>query len=299
VSGGEPGWPDDDEVVEALRQSGHLLEQEIAAGLETVGFATETNRAFADPEEGKSRELDVWATRTLYEDDERQLRVFIQLLIECKSSRAPFVVLTRPLGKGYRRSPPQELSFPVPEYHTNVTNAAGRSYRVVPAFFYLELDQQYWPWTDGRRGVAIIRLDRQKDKWAADNTGIFDSLVYPLAKAMLAFRNHFNPTGRATPVPGHWKYVGLFLPVVVLDSRLYVVDGSSNAPQVEVVQHVRVQRELRTKHLQGLFGIDVVHRDYLLDWVSRVVVPFGEHVVARVTAEPWLTTKTSPSVSGP
>ncbi len=61
--------PTDTEILAAIRESGYLMEQEVASVLEGLGFHVQTNRAFEDVDEGKSRELDVAAVSRVHSDD--------------------------------------------------------------------------------------------------------------------------------------------------------------------------------------------------------------------------------------
>lgn len=56
--------PSHDEILAALKKSGYLMEQEVATQLETLGFHVNTNWAFEDNDEKKSREIDVRAIMT-------------------------------------------------------------------------------------------------------------------------------------------------------------------------------------------------------------------------------------------
>ncbi|HZQ90365.1 MAG TPA: hypothetical protein VFA60_01075 [Terriglobales bacterium] len=55
------GQPTAEDIVAAIKASGYLIEQEVATILEKLGFHVQTNRAYQDVEESKSREIDVWA----------------------------------------------------------------------------------------------------------------------------------------------------------------------------------------------------------------------------------------------
>ena len=54
-------YPGPDEIIQALKKSGYLMEQVVATQLENLDFHVHTNWAFRDPDEGKSREVDVRA----------------------------------------------------------------------------------------------------------------------------------------------------------------------------------------------------------------------------------------------
>ena len=55
--------PRSNDIIDALKQSGYLMEQEVATQLETLSFHVWTNWAFEDSDEGKSREIDVRAIK--------------------------------------------------------------------------------------------------------------------------------------------------------------------------------------------------------------------------------------------
>lgn len=57
------GTPSNEEIMDAIEQSGYLLEQHVATQLESLNFYVKTNIAFEDPDEGKSREIDVSAVK--------------------------------------------------------------------------------------------------------------------------------------------------------------------------------------------------------------------------------------------
>lgn len=60
----------------------------MATQLEGLGYTVITNRAYTDFQEGKSRELEVWAHKHLFQLEERRLWAAIHLLIECKNTAA-------------------------------------------------------------------------------------------------------------------------------------------------------------------------------------------------------------------
>ena len=79
--------PSPEKIIDALRQSGYLMEQEVATQLEALEFHASTNLAFEDIEEGKSREIDVRAIKGVAHNEEKKLSAFVEILAECKNSR--------------------------------------------------------------------------------------------------------------------------------------------------------------------------------------------------------------------
>lgn len=79
--------PTTDEIMSAIRDSGYLMEQEVATQLEQRDLHVRTNVAFEDPDEGKSREIDVVAIKRVAHDENSKLAAFVELLVECKETR--------------------------------------------------------------------------------------------------------------------------------------------------------------------------------------------------------------------
>jgi hypothetical protein len=71
------------------------MEQEVATTLESLSFHVQTNRAFEDTDEPKSREIDVSAIQRMHHDPENHIDVFAELICECTNSANPFVFLMR------------------------------------------------------------------------------------------------------------------------------------------------------------------------------------------------------------
>lgn len=276
-------FPCPEEVLAALDQAGHLLEQQVATQLDGLGYSVSTNRAYTDADEGKSRELDVFAYKSLLRDDSRRLRVGIYLLIECKNTTAPLAFLARPVRSLSRL---EEVHF---TFHTQEEpyQKDGQQYiRRTRTFDVLGLRDKYWGTADLVKAVHVSRLDRKNGKWNASNTGVFDSLTWPLAKALRAFKKPCLNPNRGFDAARDWSEVLFFIPLVVVASKLFVADGTSPAPTVSETSHVRFQREFKARRFEGLFDIDFVQRDSLVTFVQDTVDAFGAEVVSAVETNP-------------
>src|ERR1700749_216790 len=93
--------PSSEDIESALNKTGFLLEHRVAKLLRGYRIASEVvpevtvGDAYQDPESGKSREIDVYAD--FYEfvkrDPEISVQVSVTLIIECKNSSGPFVLI--------------------------------------------------------------------------------------------------------------------------------------------------------------------------------------------------------------
>lgn len=248
-----------------------------------LGYSVATNRAFTDPEEGKSRELDVWAYKSWMNDTERRVNVACSLLVECKNTTAPFAFLTRPLRPLQRA--PEEFLFTLHTHESPYEDEEKKFVRRTPAFYALGLDQHYWATVNPVKAVHISRLDRKGGTWHANNTGVFESLTYPMAKALRVVKASFRNPNRGFNADRDWSHVLMFVPVAVIASKLFVVDGTLAEPAASEIPHVRFQRELKAKSFDGVFGIDFVQREHLSRFVTEQVEPFMAHLLQLVESD--------------
>lgn len=111
--------PTVEEIISALKESGYLMEQEVASQLEALGFQVYTNTAYQDPEEGKSREIDVRAVKRIAYNEEKKIVVFAEMIVECKNNSNPFIFIERTKNSADQRKHPQEFLFSIPKYSVN------------------------------------------------------------------------------------------------------------------------------------------------------------------------------------
>lgn len=294
--------PTSDDVIDALRAAGWLLEQDTASTLDAHGFRTIMGRAFQDPDDPQvSREIDVWAHRELFRDDELNLVCWAYVIAECKQSSNPYAFIGRHMPPEFVRGHPTEhlLRYEYIEQDGEQLGPGSRRIHHHPAWQWLGLnDVPGSPATETFRAVQMTRLDRQKT-WKADNRGIFTSLVHPLAKALRALQQPFRPVrGRVEHgTDSRQAQVCLFFPVVVTSAPLYVVDATATPVEAVVRPWVTMTRSLQSKSLTGRFDVDVVNYEHLDDWLISRVGAFTEGVTALMRADPrrFVTMKIPPS----
>lgn len=282
--------PTSPEVVAALRDAGWLLEQDTAQQLERSEFYVTRGKAFPDPDDPSvSREIDVHAYRQLYRSDEFSFSVAARVMVECKQSSMPYVVVGGPANDNEQRRDRKEQHFRFPVVETGRTDLGnGRTQlHQTPAREYLGLDRLPGnPWEPGFLGTQMTRLDRKKT-WLADNRGVFTSLVYPLAKALTHFRSQSNRSSYVMHRPGQeWASIDFYYPIVVTSAAVYAVDAT--VPDVEAVEvpWATVTREIRSAKVDGQFNLDVVNSASLDRYLRERVHLFGNAVASLAEEDP-------------
>jgi hypothetical protein len=269
--------PSDEQIVAALEASGFLFEHQCASALEAFGFHVETSWPFADPEQGKSRELDLRAIRSVHHDESTKIQVFVELLAECKDFEAPLVFLERPKNKREVESPkPNEYCFPKPHYRRQLTS---NSYREVPGFEYFDLANKHYYYREKGKATQFAKVVRKGNKWTANHDGIHDAIVLPLAKVLDARRSQLP---KHAPRAGEWCAIWLFFPMVLIRNRLlvHVPDSPSSLVERGRVTYVR---GLESESLHGSYMIDFVKFAALQTYIQTEVLTFAA-VVTELAA---------------
>jgi hypothetical protein len=263
--------PSAEDIEFALSKTGFLLEHRVAKLLRNHRLKPEVTigDAYPDPETGKSREIDVYAD--FYEFVERAPSVSVQisvaLVIECKNNSGPFVVI----GDRGIESPhfddfaaisfdPITLGFPNAKYHS----------------LEYEIGLSGIPGLPGGRnftGRQLLRLNRQGGGWRADNNAIYDSILYPLAKAKQYQMGYFEREKDESPEEC-WQNPGIrfTLPIIVTSGPLYVVDATDDNLNIYPAKWASIKRAFGSKELKGNFWADLVSFADWNDYMDAKVV---------------------------
>jgi hypothetical protein len=303
--------PTPEEILAAAERAGWLLEQSAVRILESTGFHPRPSWAFQDSDDpASSRELDVWSYRQFLSDEETKVSVSASVLVECKQSETPYLAIGHVTPEWRHRRNPTEHIFPVdslalhkmregePTPHGYVWDVLG----------FREIAEQHG-YTDFR-ATQLTRLDRGKGQWAASNAGVFTSLVYPLAKAIRATQRQLRKNDNTIYLRKDareknreirdWVPFVFVFPVILISSRLYVIDAGGEEPSVSDVKWVRAQRDLKSRSVEGLFEFDIVRAEAFPEYIENFVTGFVTAVAdavatdpLRYTGEAWVPPNTS------
>lgn len=259
--------PTKKEILAAVKKSGYLMEQEVATIFELLDFYVQTNRAYEDFEERKSREIDVSARRAIGSGHEAERKVWIEFICECKNNTNPFVFIRRSKSLLDKYYEPMEYLFPKKHYRHEVKPG---THQYVPAFHHLELGEHHYYFKQTEKAVQFCKIVGHPNKWEAQHNGIYDAIFYPLVKALWALRQERGSLQSS--------YAFLFFPVVVLNGPMYYIDSMAKELEVVKTTHVTFVRELKFKSVKGRFMVDFVAKNALQTFIKSDVIPFAERV---------------------
>jgi hypothetical protein len=275
--------PTEQEIIEAIKRSGYLMEQEVGTILESLGFTVKTNCAYEDVDENKSREFDVWAGKEIVRNEKSGVALFVEFICECKNNENPFIFLGRTKNRVDNNANPQEYVFPIAEYSEPVEGQAN-TVRLIPAFSHLGLAKHHYYYDQNKKYIQFCKLVREKKAWEAKHGGVYDEIFYPIVKAFIAKRKERLEFNKSRSVN---KYIWLLFPIVVLKSDIYSID-SENPIKPEITPQISFTRELKSKTIEGRFVIDFVTQGYLKDFNNNKIMPFVQQVAKLVTDSPEL-----------
>lgn len=263
--------PSESEIITALNGTGFLLEHRVAQVLRRNGFEVSINYAFPDSENGKSREIDVegYTEETLERDAREPFSVILEskLIVECKNTVNPFIVIGQRGEKTYSVDSyhvsfdPLALKFPKRKGYETIYSVLGLPILLNDAG------------TGDFLGYQLVRMNRQSGGWRADNNSVYDSILYPLAKAWAYFIKQRDEDDYEEDASWKWRlpYVDLLFPVVVTSGPVFIVDVTDEGAKVAKVGWAPIKRNFRAADVSGDFRLDIVSFPSL-----------GEYLEARI-----------------
>ena len=261
------GSPTPEQVLSALYRTGFVFEHRVAQRLHEFEFAVCMNDVFIDPESEKSREIDVIAWIC---DDVHKISINATVIAECKNFADPLIVVgpTESYGTSRYVFHPPSISFDPLRF-----GFANRDPKEYPGI-YATLDMRMLPSCrpEAFVGNHLIKMRRQGDKWHATNDSVYDSIIYPLAKAAKCFREGAGEDD--DPKPWALPFFTYVFPALITAGDVFAVDvvpnGEPTAKKVKWASLIRIFAE-------ESFLMDVVSFNHVGDYLQeRVLSIHGE-----------------------
>lgn len=250
-----------EKILEDIKKTGFISELNSVSKLLQKEWETEHSTSYEDKDENRSREIDIVASKVDY-IREIDTRITFTLVIEVKKSDRPWIIFTtyprfstlgwRVLNKCTNTDKwVQSPDLPNGGYYSTVLNvdciAVGsprkRTFRVGKAFHELAKDP-------------------------GDKSKIYEALISS-AKASHYLRNRFASEKPKDFNPAEEVDIQIFLPVVILDGRLFeVYNGLSGKIEIEEKDYVPVEMSYSSPNYmvggwEADFFPDVIKFDFL------------------------------------
>lgn len=245
------------DMKEALRRSGYLIEQRVEGLLRERGYYVQTNAAYPDEVTGKSRELDIWALRAYRAGPEEPDFLFLVLLCECANNPQPVVFLTK--------------EAQVPSLHTQdlkisglpakIWDAKSEGYESLAEFLGLEKYHHYCEDWVSTQYCTFQRMKKQpNERWfALHQEEQHDGFTVLRMAVDMSIREHYDG----------WQFEGnepvnvqVYYPVLVLGGPLYEAYIEDSRLHMRKLSRVCFRLEHRSAQRHDQYQIDVVQEKH-------------------------------------
>jgi hypothetical protein len=264
----------DETVSNAIKESGYPLQLSVARTLRD-DFSLVEEWGFSDPETGAVRTIDLVASKELYDwkGPQPRVRPALNLIIECKQSELPYVFFQAgakcwlpdfPLVSGLRSN----LIV-----ITSDDDPSTWSHRPLDL---LEVHRHPFLVDGPRFCVTFSKCVRKGSDIVLSGSDPYQSIMFPILKAVCHFDSMQRP-----PATAHYFDCHLVIGLAILDAPMVAVEmtdsGSESrlVPWVRVVRHEPCEGEHEYDRYHA-FGVDVVHKDYLRNYIREHVLPFAD-----------------------
>jgi len=261
----------EEQIIQALQRSGYLMEQEVAGVLQERGYYVTPNEGFVDPDTGTAREYDLHAMGAITVAETRSEYVFPVLLVECRKSDRPLVLLT---GDRILRAVLAEADFDnyYSGYPKHIYGANGESDDSAQSLFdFLDLSRCHHYWTCERMSTQFAEIVRDGKKIVARHEMLYNDAIVPLIKALRfeAVKDDERMSAALTEEQDA-SNIQVYWPVVVWRGAMFQYYAAAEPPKLEQATHVNFIRRYRSETIDGTFHVDIVAEEYLPDYLNMV-----------------------------
>ncbi len=248
-------------------------------------FYIQEEWSYIDRQTQVPRTIDLVASRMLFEWEKSQPRVRpeLNLVIECKKSELPYVFF---LSDRHTRLPDFPTISGLKAKNVVITSDDDPSSWHMPPLSVLGLDQHSFQSDSVPFCATFSKFVRNGKKLALSGNDPYQSLMLPILKAV----DHFDQT-HIPPPTAHYFDCHLVVGVGVLDAPMVGVRLTDSGTRAQLLQWVRVVRhdptgEATQYKSSQVRGVEIVHKDYLNQYVTHHALPFAHELAQLVLKHP-------------
>lgn len=271
-------------VEKAIQASGYPLQLVVSQALSS-NFSLQEEWSFVDSISGLTRTIDIVASKGLYEHIESgpRVRPGLDLVIECKQSDLPYIFFLS-------ESRPWVKNFPIiaglKDRKIVISSDDDPSTWSYDPLHLLGLNEHSFLKETVPYCMTFSKCVRKGSDFALSGSDSYQNLIFPIIEAT----NYFDEVQRPTPTAYYFD-CRMVVGVAVLDAPMVGVHLTDTGTKIEMLPWVRV---VRHQPLDGndkfdrsqVFGIDMIHKDYLLTYIDQHVLPFANEFSSLILKHP-------------
>lgn len=265
-------------LINAIEMSGYPLQSVVANKLNQQFGVTE-EWGYIDRDSKEHRSLDIFAFKSLIEDQASSVQPSLVLLVECKRSMHPYVFFKNVTERPVPQFP---LIAGIPNGHVNISEKNGNRGLFASGSTALGLDKLPFVEPGPPKCASFTKATPKGDKVNLSGSDPFNSLILPLVKAL----NFASQQYKARQKPER-LFPTLILCLSVLDAPMILVESPELASDPILTPWVRIVRqEANPDPLSWtpshFYVIDAIHIDFFDEVVFKHLLPFAEEFRNRV-----------------
>jgi hypothetical protein len=267
-----------EKIEAAIAKSGYPLQTHVANELRSLSFHISPEWSFVDRDTNALRSMDMRASMPLYKrGDQTRSRPSLDLLIECKQSDMPFVFFTG-------EQMPWDANLPF---------LAGQK----DSTFTVYTDDTLSTWSCDLQHALSLRksaffstppvaytmakCQRKGAEFVLSGEEVYNGLILPLTKSLYYIANAERPPKTAVYFDIHYVVA-----LAVVDAPMIAFeDGHARlTPWVRVLRHEAGAADLGKTDRGSNIPVDVIHRDFLRDYVEVHLLPAAQDFAVKTLA---------------
>jgi len=256
-----------EQMKEAIKKSGYLIEQRVEQILSNAGYYVETNPIFPDLETGKSREFDISAISATRVYKKSYNFIFPVLICECENNAQPIVFFIK-------ESP---ISF-LHHYEVKVSGIPVKfwqkdSYIRLSDFTGMEKFHHYCKGKVATQYCTFQQLKKDKSFWIAfhdeEHHNTFSSLIKALDYEVTKDYDGWEPPDKLEEEDIN---IQIYYPLVVLQGKLFTAELRSKDITLKKVKHIQFRKEIFSSRINEVetYQIDVISEEYLQNYLKII-----------------------------
>lgn len=267
------------DVDKAINKSGYPL-QTIVANKLRKDFRIEEEWSFIDSKTKEIRAIDIMAEKPLYDYMKEQPRVrpILNLIIECKQSELPYVFFLSPEDRDTQEYPVIAGLF---KKVITLSTDDDNSTWTLPLKSAFDLNDHEF-FHNVPNSMSFSKCVRKGKDIVLSGADGYQNLVLPIVTSM----HHFDEA-ETPPKTTHYFDAHMTFGIGVVASPMIGVTVKENGHEQEMIPWVRVFRHESYEHenwweRKKLFAIDIVHEDFVDEFVSKKLMPFAQEFSEKI-----------------
>jgi len=254
-----------DQMIEAIQNSGYLIEQRVEDVLAKRGYAVETNDAYFDPETNKSREVDITAINGKWIMPGQDHFIFPYLLIECENNHSPVVFFRNNPRAGALSSEDIKISgLPLNIYEEGTPPTSIVEALELATFHHYCKGPYYTQYCS----FQYVKNDK---KWIATHPDTQHHSLVDIIKC-LEYKISDHYAGYYLPDDATQERLNLqiYYPIIILQSHLYEAYESDGELIFEKKEHIQFRKQLINSNVSTTYQIDIISENYLPSFLELI-----------------------------